>query len=185
MKQNERYRDNKMILKNGQELHIRKAEKKDATELIEFLNTVSGESDNLLFGAGEFSLTVWQEEQFIQNMNSSLNSALFVGLTDGRIVCVGSVSTPGNRRISHQTEIAVSVLKEFWGIGVGKCLMNEIINFARTNKLEILHLGVKEDNIRAIELYNKLGFTKIGVYPKFFKINGQYYDQILMNLYLT
>ena len=173
-----------MVLKNGQELHIRKAEKKDAQNILDYLNIVGGESDNLLFGAGELSLTVGQEEQFIENMNSSLNSALFVGLSDDKIVCVGSVSTPGRQRISHQAEIAVSVLKAFWGIGVGKCLMSEIINFARTNKLEILHLGVKEDNVRATELYTKLGFTKIGVYPKFFKINGQYYDQILMNLYL-
>ncbi len=36
----------------------------------------------------------------------------------------------------------------------------------------------------AIKLYEKLGFEKIGLYKNFFKIDGNYYDEILMNLYL-
>lgn len=35
-----------------------------------------------------------------------------------------------------------------------------------------------------IKLYEKLGFEKIGLYKNFFKIDGNYYDEILMNLYL-
>lgn len=36
----------------------------------------------------------------------------------------------------------------------------------------------------AIKLYEKLGFEKIGLYKNFFKIDGNYYDEILMNLHL-
>jgi len=43
---------------------------------------------------------------------------------------------------------------------------------------------VKSDNKRAIALYKKMGFQEIGVYPKYTKINGIYFDDILMNLYL-
>ena len=50
--------------------------------------------------------------------------------------------------------------------------------------MQVIHLGVKADNENAIKLYKKLGFEKIGVYKNFFKINGIYYDEILMNLYL-
>ena len=174
-----------MLLRNGKELIIRRAEKNDAQEILDYLNTIGGESDNLLFGANEFNMTVEQEEQFIESFQKSRTSALFVGISDSRIVCVGSISAPSRKRISHQGDVAISVLKEYWGIGVGTCLMNEIISFAKNSgELEVLHLGVKEDNVRAIELYNKLGFKEIGVYPKFFKINGEYYDEILMNLYI-
>ena len=41
-------------LKNGQNLILRKANGNDAEKMIEYLNTVGGESDNLLFGKNEF-----------------------------------------------------------------------------------------------------------------------------------
>ena len=37
---------------------------------------------------------------------------------------------------------------------------------------------------RAIRLYEKFGFVRIGHYPGFFKIGGEYFDCELMNLYL-
>ena len=71
------------------------------------------------------------------------------------------------------------------GHGIGTRLITAIIDFAKdTGKLEILHLGVKADNSRAIKLYEKMGFQEIGRYPKFFKINNVYHDEIFMNLYL-
>ena len=174
-----------MKMKNGQELLIRKAEKRDAQILLDYLNVVGGESDNLLFGANGFNMTVEQEEEFIENINGSKTSVLLVGFINDKVVCIGSLSTPSWERVSHQGVIGMSVLKEFWGLGIGAVLMTAIIDFAKNNeKLEILHLGVKADNSCAIKLYEKMGFQEIGRYPKFFKINNVYYDEILMNLYL-
>lgn len=174
-----------MILRNGMELLIEKAVQKDADKLIAYLNTVGGESDNLLIGENEFPMNVEQEENFISKINSSECSALFVGKIKNDITCVGSIQSPDKARISHQSDIAVSVKKAYWNMGIGTELLKTLIEFAkRTNKIEIIHLGVKSDNDNAIELYTKMGFIKIGLYEKFFKINGIYYDEILMNLYL-
>jgi len=174
-----------MILKNGQELIIRRAEKSDAQQLIDYLNLVGGESDNLLFGENGFHMTAEQEEDFIENINCSQASVLLVGFVDDMLVCVGSVFAGKRERIAHQGDVAMSVLKAYWGIGVGTALMGAIIAFAKnTGTLEILHLGVKADNARAIRLYKKSGFQEIGRYPKFFKIRSEYHDEILMNLYL-
>ena len=174
-----------MKIKNGHDLIIRRAEKRDAQMLIDYLNVVGGESDNLLFGGNEFEMTVEQEEGFIESINSSKTSALLVGFINDKVACVGSLSAPSRERISHQGNIGMSVLKEYWGLGIGTILMTAIIDFAKnTGKLEILHLGVKADNSRAIKLYKKMGFQEIGLYSKFFKINNVYHDEILMNLYL-
>ena len=174
-----------MKLNDGNEILIRKATKRDAQEALDYLNVVGGESDNLLFGANEMNFTLEQEEQFIESMNSSMTSVLLVGIVNDKIVCIGSLSTPFRERISHRGEIAMSVLKEFWGLGIGTHLMNELINFANcSGKLEILHLGVKADNTRAIKLYEKTGFRKTGCVPRFFKINSAYYDEILMDFNL-
>jgi len=172
-------------LKNGKELQIRKARKEDAAELIQYLNIVGGESDNLLFGANEFHMTIEQEEKYIEGLSNSSTSVLLVGTIEGKFVCVGNISAPMKGRIAHQCNLAMSVLKKFWGLGVGTHLISALIDFAkRAEKLEIIHLQVKSDNERAIALYKKMGFREIGMYPKYTKINDQYFDDILMNLYL-
>ena len=172
-----------MMLKDGRKLTVRKAAKEDAAEIIEYLNIVGGESDNLLFGAEGFGMTVEQEEVYIENCREP--SALLVGLLNNKIVCIGHISALPKTRVAHLGEVGISVLKEFWGIGVGTCLMNYVIKFAKeSGVIEVLHLGAKAENTRAIELYKKLGFREIGRFPGFFKIDGKYYDEIKMNLYL-
>lgn len=174
-----------MKLRNGMILQISKAIKSDAKEIIEYLNIVGGESDNLLFGANDFHMTVEAEENFIVNLSDSNTSALFIGRMGGEIVCVGSIITPQRKRIAHHADLTISVKKRYWGLGIGTCLMQKMIDFAKENcQTEIVHLGVKDDNIAAIELYKKMGFIEIGRYKNFFKIQEKYSDEILMNLYL-
>ena len=178
-------RSDAMQLKNGKNLLIRNARKEDAAEVINYLNVVGGESDNLLFGANEFHMTVEQEEKYIESLENSPTSILLVGIVEGKIICVGNISAPKRKRIAHQGDIAMSVSKEFWGLGAGTHLMTALIDFAKsTGKLEILHLMVRADNERAIALYKKMGFQEIGMYPKYTQINGIYFDDILMYLYL-
>ena len=174
-----------MQLKNGKDLLVRKIRREDAAEAIRYINTVGGESDFLLRGANEFNMTVEQEENYIANLDNSPGSVMLVGIADDKIISIGSISSPQNKRIAHQGDIAMSVLKDFWGLGAGTHVMNALIDFAKnTGKIEILHLMVRADNVRAIALYRKMGFHEIGVYPKYTKINGEYFDDILMNLYL-
>ncbi len=110
---------------------------------------------------------------------------LFVGKIVGEIACVGSLTSPKKGRISHQSEIALSVRKKFWNMGVGTELMKTLIDFAKqSGEIEIIYLGVRADNINAIRLYKKMGFEQIGLYKNYSKINGVYADDILMNLYL-
>lgn len=174
-----------VILKNGKELIIDKAKKEDAKDIIEYLNIIGGESDNLLFGSDEFSLTVEQEEEIIESRESSQTSCLMIGRINGEVASIAMLTAPMRKRIAHTSEIAISVKKKFWNTGAGTGMLKEIIDFARNTKIiTVIHLGVKAENENAIKLYEKLGFEKIGLYKNFFKIDGKYYDEILMNLYL-
>jgi len=174
-----------MLLKNGKTLCIRKTEKQDAQELLDYLKIIGGESDYLTIGPEGVPFTLEQEEQFIETMNSSPTSLSLVGLIDDKIVSVGGLSASSNERISHQCTLGITVLKDFWSLGIGTCMMHEMIQFAKASgKLEVIHLGVHAENTRAIDLYKGLGFEEIGRYPKFFKINSAYFDEVLMNLYL-
>ena len=174
-----------MILKDGRELTIRRMEKADAPELIKYMKLVLGESDNLLSSPEGFTWTVEQEEEYIENAGGKEASALFAGLVDGRIISCSGILALDKERVAHLGEVGLSVLKEFWGLGVGTCMLEEIIRFAReTGKLEVLFLGTKAENARAIELYKKFGFCEFGRFPGFFKVRGEYFDEIEMFLRL-
>ena len=176
---------NTMKTEKNKILHINKAKGEDALQIIEYLNIVGGESDNLLFGANGFSMTVEAEEGFIEKLADAKASALFTGKIGDEIVCVGSVMAEERERIAHQAELAISVKKKYWGQGIGTRLMDTMIAFSRENgQTEILHLGVRAENENAVKLYKKKGFIEVGRHKNFFKIDGKYHDEILMDLYL-
>lgn len=165
-------------------LVIRYADKNDAENILDYLKIVGSESENLLFGAEGVPFTRMQEEKFITDINASKKSCMIVGCVDEMIVGVASIQGAERERISHRAEIAISVLKAYWGSGVGTMLLEQLIHFAKSKDIEIISLEVKSDNERAIRLYEKFGFSKFGTYKKFFKINGRYHDADFMNLYL-
>ena len=65
-------------LQNSQLLTLRKATIDDAADILDYLNTVGGESDNLLFGKNQIKLTIEQEQAFIENVNNTQNSIMLL-----------------------------------------------------------------------------------------------------------
>lgn len=172
-------------LKSGKELLLRRPKEEDAEAMIEYLNIVGGESDNLLFGNNEFRLTADQEKEYIKSINDNENSLMLLGIIDNKIISVSQVSASNRKRIAHNSELAISVKKEYWGMGIGTTIMESLIDFARSsNTIKTISLGVKGSNKKAQHLYEKLGFEKVGVHKNFFNIDGNYDDEILMDLYL-
>lgn len=172
-------------LRNGKNLVLREVNINDAEAMISYLNIVGGESDNLLFGANEFQLTVEQEKNYIQSMRENENALMAIGVIDGQVISIAQVAAPPRKRIAHNGELAISVKKEYWSMGVGTEMMKLLIDFAKnTGVIKNISLGVKSDNEKGIKLYEKMGFEKVGVHKNFFNINGVYDDEILMDLYL-
>lgn len=58
--------------------------------------------------------------------------------------------------------------KQYWGKGIGKEMMRKILELAHSSlKLKKIYLKVLNHNIRAISLYEKIGFKKIGTNEKY------------------
>jgi len=172
-------------LKSGKELLLRRPKEDDAEAMIEYLNIVGGESDNLLFGKNEFRLTVEQEREYISNVNINDNALMILGIIVNQIVTVSQVSSSNRKRIVHNSELAISVKEEYWGMGIGTAVMEVLIDFAKNHDtIRTISLGVKASNKKAQHLYEKLGFEKVGVHRNFFNIDGNYDDEILMDLYI-
>lgn len=174
-----------LILKSGHQLLLREAETKDAKSIIEYLNIVGGESDNLLFGKNEFTHTVEQEIEYIKDKEQNTDTLLLLGIIEDKIVSLAHINSLSQRRIAHYSEMSITVKQEYQGLGIGTAVMKELIKFAKENSLiKYISLGVKASNEKAISLYQKFGFKRVGVHKDYFNVNGIYDDEILMDLSL-
>ena len=159
---------------------IKEARPEDAVKLIEYTKIVGAQTDNLSFGK-EGAGDTHEVEEFIRRINSDPNSVMYFAWKNDDIVGCANISGM-KRRMSHRANFAISVAKSEWGSGIGSALLEKCISFAKDNEIEIINLDTRSDNFRAISLYKKFGFVKIGRMPAFSKINGEYIDADLMYL---
>ncbi len=84
-------------------------------------------------------------------------------------------------KLKHQCLFVVIVDGRYRNQGIGRLLVQALERRAKERfNIEVLHLEVYENN-KAIRLYERLGFTRYGVHPRFLKDqDGNYYDKILM-----
>ncbi|WIV11534.1 GNAT family protein [Proteiniborus sp. MB09-C3] len=170
-------------LKNGDTVIIRKANKSDAGAVLNYIDMVSEESDYLTFGQGEFDKTIEQEEYFIDNISKQNNALFIIAETKGKVVGNLNFSGGARPRIVHTGEFGVSVLKDYWGQGIGAQLIKYMIEWCKQSRIiRKINLRVRSDNFSAIHLYKKLGFKEEGVITRDFFINNRFYDSISMGL---
>ncbi len=165
---------------------VRRARGDDAGALIDHTKIVGGESDNLTFGSEGIQKTVEQERELIESLVDSSSSIFLVAVMEGQIVGTCNFNAfVRHKRISHRGEFGIAVQKRAWKKGVGTMLRARMLDFAkRTAHVEVVSCEVRSDNLRAIALYRKFGFGKVGTFHKFFKIGDTYADCDLMNLYV-
>ena len=104
-------------LKNGRVLLIREVAVEDARAVLDYVEGISGESDFLSFGPGEFELTEAEEEDFLRKCYDSDNQLYIVGLIDDTIVSTLTFSAGRRPRVRHSGEFSMSVRKQYWGLG--------------------------------------------------------------------
>lgn len=172
-------------LKNGLVLEIREATPEDAHALLEYVEDISGESDFLSFGPGEFELTEAEEAEFLGRYRDADNQLYLVGLIDDELVSALTFSGGRRPRLRHSGEFGMSVRKQVWGLGIGSLMLDALIAWARETRIvEKINLRVRTDNRRAISLYQRKGFVIEGTIRKEVFLNGQYFDYHWMGLEL-
>ncbi|XCP86489.1 GNAT family protein [Roseburia hominis] len=175
---------NTMIIKDkkDREIILRTAEENDAEKLIDYLKITAAETPFLIREPDEITLSIKQEQDFIRTKKDSENELLLIAEIGGRHIGNCSLmSIGGYKRYRHRCDIAIALYKEYCGLGIGKAMLETVLDIAEKAGYEQAELEVIVDNKPAIALYEKLGFKIYGTFPDNMKYeDGSYVDAYWM-----
>lgn len=157
----------------------------DAQAMIDLMLGCYAETEFLTCTLEEFQVTVQDEINFIKRFEMSECECMISAFIDGKLVGNVSVRQVGGvKRVRHRATLGISVLRDYWGRGVGSMLMDAAIQTAQSAGYAQIELQTAADNDRAIRLYERFGFETYGRCPRALKRESGYADEIEMVKFL-
>ncbi|MBA3660945.1 MAG: GNAT family N-acetyltransferase [Gammaproteobacteria bacterium] len=106
----------------------------------------------------------------------------FIALCEGKVVGWCDITALHRPVFAHAGTLGLGVIAPYRGRGIGEALMRAALNQAQSKGLTRIELTVRENNVRAIKLYKKLGFVVEGLHRNALCIGKEYENQISMAL---
>lgn len=153
--------------------------------MIDFYNFVGGETDFLSFGKDDFKKDLKEYKNYIENIKRELNSIILLAIDESKIIGIATINSTQKARTRHVGVLGIVIMKRYWGLGLGRKLMNLLIDWAKSNNItKKITLVTNEKNITARDLYKKVGFLDEGLLKNDNYINGVYFNTVIMGLTL-
>ena len=169
-----------VLLKSGVELLVRNAVASDTRAVRDIMQRTHAETDYLLSYPDEQSVDDEQEARSLAETERSDNEVELVAVVDGRIVgSAGVTAVGGRRKLAHRARFGISVLKDYWGMGIGRVVMEASIDCARRAGYTQLELDVVAGNERAVSLYRRAGFEEDGRNPRGYRSAAAGYQELV------
>jgi RimJ/RimL family protein N-acetyltransferase len=171
-------------LRGGLHAELVHLDEGDAPATLAYFHRVSRETDFLGFGAGEYPRSVEEEAQSWRAFSDPAKGLALAARIDGELAGILTLSRPRLPRVQHAGQLGISVLKQYWGVGLGRALCEQGIVEARQIGISRIELHTRQDNHRAIALYEALGFEHEGRLRGAYRIGAVEYDDVVMGLRL-
>ena len=170
-----------IILKDGRSCLLRSPDLEDVEEMLAFLRQTAAETHFLMREPEDVTDTIDSERLFIQRVLVSDNQLMIVALVDGRLAGNCGLTLKTYSKVKHRCEIGIGLLKEFWGLGIGSVLFEEMFSAAKAHGCRQIELKVIEGNQRGLAMYQKTGFQTIGTIPNAIHLkDGTYLKEYIM-----
>jgi len=114
----------------------------------------------------------------------SKNAPAYYAIQGDQVMGWCDVFPRSNPRQSHRGALGMGLLPEFRGQGIGSMLLKAVLEHAKIFGLEKVELSVYTTNEAAIALYKKFGFEQEGLIKKYRKLDGRYFDCLVMGRFL-
>ncbi|MCE7793253.1 GNAT family N-acetyltransferase [Salipaludibacillus sp. CUR1] len=166
-------------------MRVREVQLSDKDELSTLIKLIDGESDFMLFGAGEREMTAGQSEKMIINFRESENSTILI--TEENRKLTGYLMAVGGKakKNKHSAYLVLGVGKNSRKKGAGTLLLEAVEKWAINQGLRRLELTTMIHNEAALKLYKKSGFEVEGLKRHSFFIKGRAVDEYYMGKLLN
>jgi ribosomal protein S18 acetylase RimI-like enzyme len=161
-------------------MNIRLATTSDATILCQAEQAIAATPGRLVSLPDEL-----QVENFVTMIQKSTTRYIVVE-QNNELIGHAFLEQMGLKAVAHIMRLTIAVHEGYQGQGVGKLMMNHLIDWAKsTPSVEKIELHVRATNQAAIALYKNLGFVEEGRIKRRIKISeSQYLDDLTMGLQL-
>lgn len=144
----------------------------DFSELIS-IYTEGIHTDNATFETTIPSYEAWDR--------SHLKFGRIAAFENGRMLGWAALSKVSDRCVyGGVAEVSIYISTSSQGKGIGKQLLNKLIEESEANGIWTLQCGIMKENQASIQLHLKCGFREIGYREKVGKLNGIWRDNVIM-----
>lgn len=113
--------------------------------------------------------------------NGKIDQSIYVAIENDQVIGWSALSPVSDRCVYGGVgEVSVYVTSSASGKGIGKKLLDKLIDFAEQNNFWTLQAGIFSDNSASIKLHEKGGFRLVGIREKLGKLDGDWKDVVLM-----
>lgn len=118
------------------------------------------------------------------NFNDCLDSgySCWVGEIDGRLAAYWVMMVAVGIGEAHILNCCVA--PQWQGQGMGRQLIEHLLDVAREYETELLYLEVRPSNVNAVRLYERLGFESIALRRNYYPADEGREDALVMRLKL-
>ena len=107
----------------------------------------------------------------------------FFAVAGGEVVGWYDVVALSDREVwSHRGTLGIGVLAAWRGRGLGRALIETTLAAAWAFGFRRVELKARADNVKAIALYESVGFVREGYHVRAFRLGGVDYDEVSMAL---
>ena len=161
------------------------AKESDAEKIVAFYNYVGGETSYLSFEKDEYPMDVEAQAESIRGLEGNETNIMLMAMDGEEIAGIATISSSHKVKARHDGGLGIVVAKRYQGLGIGTELIRRLIEWAKGNGItRRISLDTRADNVKAVELYMKLGFTVEGCRRNATLLDGKYYDIYVMGMML-
>jgi ribosomal protein S18 acetylase RimI-like enzyme len=128
-----------------------------------------------------------EEMQWLEKVLASIEKGMTVSVAaevDGEFAGNSEVARGTNPDLNAHGQLAIAVAKPYRGVGVGGMMLKTLVEECRSAGLKTVELAALASNERAIRLYERVGFRRVGIIPKKIRRRGVAIDELIMSMEL-
>lgn len=162
-------------------IRVRRAAPTDATALVALAEAVAREDGRWILTTESWR-SVRDERRYLKAAQTHRDAAVFVAEEDGLVLGRLSLARDPHPASRHVADLGLMVAAGARRRGIGRMLLAEGVEWARTHAVRKLELHVFPWNEPALRLYESFGFEREGYRKRHYERDGEDVDAILMAL---